>query len=491
MRRQFLGRPWRIPSSSPHGNLDKVYRARVALEVGPRGTGFCFVLCFSHLCLYNTSLSCLFTAAVKLLCGSSFTSRTLGSLYIFKPLPYLSTFTLSTHEFPLGPSWLWKQAQSSFLSAALHRSGLTILLPTFAPDNSKHHLPSTYVLLRYLHFDHSASIRHILNSSLSVTATTASIMASSKILYRVLGLLSLLLLVSAAPTTSKDLSTRQTGYWFSTIPRQGKVAYGDSNFKIYRNVKDFGAKGDGSTDDTVAINNAIASGGRCGKGCDSTTITPALVYFPPGIYMVSSPLKQYYYTHMVGDAINPPTLKATAGFSGMAVIDADPYEDGGINWFTNQNNFFRQIRNFVIDLTGMPFSGGAGVHWQVAQATSLQNIVFNMRKDGGNANKQLGIFMDNGSGGFMVSLYDPVLVEPRTNSFLDGLDVHWWPIWCFPWFPAVYQPEHEVRWLPYCHLHELELALESARHGDQQLSGRNRHGQRWTARPDRRLRPAS
>ena len=74
------------------------------------------------------------------------------------------------------------------------------------------------------------------------------------------------------------------------------------------------------------------------------------------------------------------------------------------NWFTNQNNFYRQIRNFIIDTTAMPVGAGAGIHWQVAQATSLQNIVFNMRTDGGAANAQQGIFMDNGSGGFMTDL---------------------------------------------------------------------------------------
>ncbi|KAF4975408.1 hypothetical protein F66182_17563, partial [Fusarium sp. NRRL 66182] len=88
----------------------------------------------------------------------------------------------------------------------------------------------------------------------------------------------------------------------------------------------------------------------------------------------------------------------------MAVIDSDPYTDTGANWYTNQNNFFRQVRNFVIDLTAMPQSSGAGIHWQVGQATSLQNIRFEMVKGGGDANKQEGIFMDNGSGGFMTDL---------------------------------------------------------------------------------------
>ncbi len=88
------------------------------------------------------------------------------------------------------------------------------------------------------------------------------------------------------------------------------------------------------------------------------------------------------------------------------MLDTDPYipGGGGAQWYTNQNNFFRQIRNFVVDITSMPISVGAGIHWQVAQATSLQNIRFEMVKGGGSANKQQGIFMDNGSGGFMSDL---------------------------------------------------------------------------------------
>ncbi|CZS90114.1 probable glucan 1,3-beta-glucosidase [Rhynchosporium agropyri] len=219
-----------------------------------------------------------------------------------------------------------------------------------------------------------------------------------------------LLFVNGAPAPSPvpDVAVVEaaaaSGYWLESIARKGTVGYGTAGYQIFRNVKDFGAKGDGTTDDTVAINAAISAGSRCGQGCDSTTVTPALVYFPAGTYSISKPLVQYYYTQFVGDATNLPVIKATAGFQGMALMDADPYADGGINWYTNQNNFFRQIRNFVLDLTAMPFSAGAGIHWQVAQATSLQNIVFKMRTDGGTANAQLGIFMDNGSGGAMTDL---------------------------------------------------------------------------------------
>ena len=212
--------------------------------------------------------------------------------------------------------------------------------------------------------------------------------------------------VAALPAVAPANGTKTqavSNYWVSNIQRQGTVAFGDPAFKIYRNVQDYGAVGDGTTDSTNAINAAITDGNRCGLGCDSSTVTPAIVHFPPGTYLVSKPLIQYYYTQFIGDAITPPTLKAAANFVGVAVIDSDPYTDTGASWYTNQNNFFRQIRNFVIDLTSVPPSAGAGIHWQVAQATSLQNIRFEMVQ-GGDNNKQLGIFMDNGSGGWMTDL---------------------------------------------------------------------------------------
>ena len=218
-------------------------------------------------------------------------------------------------------------------------------------------------------------------------------------------------MVSAAPAAIPDsapqLEARQSStYWVADIARNGKVFNNTGYGPIFRNVKDspYGAAGDGVTDDTNAINLAISAGGRCGLGCDSSTKEPAIIYFPPGKYKVTKPIIQYYFTQLIGDATDPPTILADASFSGIAVIDSDPYEDGGANWYINQNNFYRQIRNFVIDITAQPSSVGAGIHWQVAQATSLQNITFNMVKDSSSANQQKGIFMDNGSGGFMSDL---------------------------------------------------------------------------------------
>lgn len=158
---------------------------------------------------------------------------------------------------------------------------------------------------------------------------------------------------------------------------------------------------------------AVLAGGRCGQDCGSTTVLGAVVFFPPGTYMVSSPIIQYYYTQFIGDPSgDKPTIKGMSSFKGIALIDTDVYIPGGAGseWYINQNQFFRQIRNFKIDLTDMPNENTSGdqtyvptgIHWQVAQSTSLQNIDFVMPLGGGTT--AVGVFTENGSGGFMSDL---------------------------------------------------------------------------------------
>ena len=47
-----------------------------------------------------------------------------------------------------------------------------------------------------------------------------------------------------------------------------------------------------------------------------------------------------------------------------------------MEWYINTASFYRQIRNFFIDVTDVPTNKGpaAGIHYQVAQATSLENV---------------------------------------------------------------------------------------------------------------------
>ncbi|KAK3369519.1 putative glucan 1,3-beta-glucosidase precursor [Lasiosphaeria ovina] len=212
-----------------------------------------------------------------------------------------------------------------------------------------------------------------------------------------------------------------SSYWLSTLGPKGKSPLAPAGYQVFRNVKDYGARGDGVTDDTAAINRAAAAmsptnaATRCAADCGSTTTLGAVVYFPPGTYVVSSPVIQYYHTQFVGDAVAKPTLKGAANFSGIALVDGDFYVPGGngSQWYINQSNFYRQIRNLVFDLTGMArqnFQGDqqyvpTGIHWQVGQATSITNCDFRMAvSDTAGAATAMGIMMENGSGGTVSDL---------------------------------------------------------------------------------------
>jgi glucan 1,3-beta-glucosidase len=114
------------------------------------------------------------------------------------------------------------------------------------------------------------------------------------------------------------------------------MPFAPAGYQFYRNVKDFGAKGDGVTDDTAAINRAAAAFSssnldtlRCGADGGFTSTLGAVIYFPEGIYLISTPIMQYYYTQFVGIPTNKPVIKSTFNFTGIALFDSDFYIPGG------------------------------------------------------------------------------------------------------------------------------------------------------------------
>ncbi|GAW26432.1 putative exo-beta- -glucanase [Rosellinia necatrix] len=230
------------------------------------------------------------------------------------------------------------------------------------------------------------------------------------------------LLSNSTTTDSNGLnSKRASSYWLPQLAAKGKAPLAGNGYVFYRNVMDYGADNTGATDTVEAINAAIEDGDRCGEECGNTFVQGAVVYFPPGEYKICTPIIQLYYTQFISDPGDRAIIKGCDKFTGIALIDVDPYvpnqaqPDGtGVNWYVNQNQFFRQIRNFVFDLTEMPSATDehgqklvpTGLHWQVSQATSLQNLLFKMpttAKSGGNVT-HVGIFTENGSGGFVSDL---------------------------------------------------------------------------------------
>lgn len=141
----------------------------------------------------------------------------------------------------------------------------------------------------------------------------------------------------------------QTEYWLGSLKHDGRAPYHDNpdSYKVFRNVKDYGAKGDGQHDDTDAIVKAMSEGGRCGPGCKGTpTTSPAVVYFPAGEYLVTKTIDQYYYTMFLGDPINRPKIIFSSNFNGATGIDADPN-----NEWEPTCNFFRGVSYLNLDKT--------------------------------------------------------------------------------------------------------------------------------------------
>jgi hypothetical protein len=116
----------------------------------------------------------------------------------------------------------------------------------------------------------------------------------------------------AAPTGSALVGFIQAGTGAVATTVQARLRQSVS-------VKDFGATGDGSTNDTTAIQNALNAGaGRA-------------VYFPAGTYMVSTTLVVKSKTTLMGDGINKSNLKFISGSSASIPLLRNDVQSGTAN----------------------------------------------------------------------------------------------------------------------------------------------------------------
>ncbi|KAK8135900.1 hypothetical protein PG984_003840 [Apiospora sp. TS-2023a] len=239
----------------------------------------------------------------------------------------------------------------------------------------------------------SSSYSESISSSASITLSTVSTTISKTT-------------SSSSATSSASSAPSACAYWLEDLKAQGIAAFNanPADYKVFRNVMDYGAKGDGVTDDTEAINRAISDGNRCAPGkCASTTTSPALVYFPNGTYIVSDSIVNYYYTQIVGNPNCMPVIKGSSGFKARWFIDGNQYGSNGQLGWGATDVFWTQVRNVIIDTTEVRSSlQVAGIHWTVSQATLLQNIIFKLSQASGTQHQ--GVFIAEGSGGFMSDL---------------------------------------------------------------------------------------
>lgn len=93
------------------------------------------------------------------------------------------------------------------------------------------------------------------------------------------------------PSAARDHARNQRRaprptFWMEEVDHNGHWPFGgddNAGYQVFRNVKDYGAVGDGKTDDTKAINRAMAEQNRCGPKCGSSSVKGAIIYFPAGL----------------------------------------------------------------------------------------------------------------------------------------------------------------------------------------------------------------
>lgn len=203
-----------------------------------------------------------------------------------------------------------------------------------------------------------------------------------------LGLVACVAATASPDASSSDLETRSSGvktFWYEEIDHNGISPFIENgeSWTVFRNVKDFGAKGDGVTDDSAAITNALNyANGTLIRGPSSyntygTTGAPAVVYFPAGTYLIKSPIQSWVYNVIMGDPINRPTIKADANWNTSFV------------WYAKQNNldatinFYIGLKNLIFDTTAIPGSQNVSIlDWSISQAVQLTNVLFNMAPGG-------------------------------------------------------------------------------------------------------------
>ncbi|KAJ9137086.1 Glycoside hydrolase family 55 protein [Pleurostoma richardsiae] len=215
-----------------------------------------------------------------------------------------------------------------------------------------------------------------------------------------------------ANSTDGTLARRATSFWYANMDHTGTYrGYApdldnDYSYPVYMAV----SAGDGAGIQT-AINAADNGATRHGQWLASQ---PRVVYIPPGTYEVSSTIRMNTDTILMGDATNPPIIKASSSWSGDATLISgqDPTTDE-----KGELSFAVGLKNLILDTTNI--AGGTAftaLWWGVAQAAQLQNVKITLSYSS-NGNGHTGIHLGRGS---TLGLADVRIEHGQNGIWHDG-----------------------------------------------------------------------
>jgi hypothetical protein len=175
-----------------------------------------------------------------------------------------------------------------------------------------------------------------------------------------------------------------------------------------RNVKNYGAKGDGVSDDTQAFLDALNQG----RDSRPPFLSAVAVYVPPGTYLIKKTLILWRQTLLFGEWTNPPTLVlapnspdfqepshprpflVTAGGYNVRAYSTDwKTRTGQCNGSTN-NTFFIFLEDLKVKIGANNPGCDHAILWACAQQTGIRNVAI----DGGAADYALEAGLEGGGG---------------------------------------------------------------------------------------------
>lgn len=189
-----------------------------------------------------------------------------------------------------------------------------------------------------------------------------------------------------------------------------------SRLDSYAVVTDFGAKGDGSTDDTLAINRALNQL-YCVQ--NNTPIRRSL-FFPAGTYIVSDTILIPPYAQLYGEGANSSIISFTV----QTWSSGTSYAAGVLVYYSATSTYYRS--QAVVPATGIVITNTA--YWLpeslpdyvVRTADSLQQTGVNIGTNGATAPRNIQM---SDMAVYTDQIQNGVLIECAEACYFDAVDI--------------------------------------------------------------------
>ena len=188
-------------------------------------------------------------------------------------------------------------------------------------------------------------------------------------------------------------------------------------------AKDFGAVGDGVTDDSAAINTAISDlYGWTGGETEATYCKRVILYLPAGTYLISEPLLLYPYLTLIGDGKGRTRIIADpASIMTKMMQTADGSGQVNANIGTGSANLPTKIvvAKMTIDTGGLAI---AGVQLDRYQSIRFEDVQFVGAYTLGDGTTNAHAAAQLRSIGGAIETYDAQFVDCEFRSFTYGIN---------------------------------------------------------------------